>query len=72
MMMDTGTGVPIVMIPGIQGRWEWMEPAVEALAARCRVVTESLPGDPGSSMPLDHARGFDAFVEHLTHASNVR
>ena len=41
-IVDLGSGVPVVMVPGIQGRWEWMKPAVDALAERCRVVTFSL------------------------------
>ncbi len=41
-MIVRGTGLPLVLIPGIQGRWEWMRPAVEALARRCLVVTYSL------------------------------
>ena len=31
MMIDNGT-VPSSLIPGIQGRWEWMTPTIEALA----------------------------------------
>ena len=30
---------PLVLIPGIQGRWEWMAPTIEALAQRHRVLT---------------------------------
>jgi 3-oxoadipate enol-lactonase len=41
-MIDTGKGPPLVLIPGIQGRWEWMRPAVKALAADHRVLTFSL------------------------------
>ena len=41
-MVDLGSGPPIVLIPGIQGRWEWMMPAVRALAERHRVLTFSL------------------------------
>jgi pimeloyl-ACP methyl ester carboxylesterase len=41
-MVDRGSGIPIVLIPGIQGRWEWMRPAVEALARQHRVLTFSL------------------------------
>ena len=44
-MIDQGAGPPVVLIPGIQGRWEWMDAAVDALSARCRVITDSLPGD---------------------------
>lgn len=32
----------IVLIPGIQGRWEWMRPAVDALGADHQVLTFSL------------------------------
>jgi pimeloyl-ACP methyl ester carboxylesterase len=31
-----------VLIPGIQGRWEWMAPAIRALGERHRVLTFSL------------------------------
>jgi 3-oxoadipate enol-lactonase len=34
--------VPLVLIPGIQGRWEWMRPAVRALQATFDVLTFSL------------------------------
>ena len=40
--VDTGHGIPIVMIPGIQGHWQWMAPAVDALAQRHRVLSFSL------------------------------
>lgn len=62
-MVDLGSGLPVVLVPGLQGRWEWMRPAVEALAARCRVLTSSLPGDPGGVMDADPARGFDGLVD---------
>lgn len=45
-MFDKGTGPPLVVIPGVQGRWEWMAPALEALAARCRTISFSLPAVP--------------------------
>lgn len=41
-MLDRGSGSPVLLIPGIQGRWEWMKPTVDALAARCRLITFSL------------------------------
>jgi len=64
-MIDLGSGPPLVLVPGIQGRWEWMRPAVNALAARCRVLSSSLAGDPGSDGPLDPGRGFDSFVDQI-------
>jgi len=36
--------VPLVLIPGIQGRWEYMRRTVDALSAHFQVVTFSLRG----------------------------
>jgi pimeloyl-ACP methyl ester carboxylesterase len=41
-MISRGTGFPVAVIPGIQGRWEWMTPAIEALTAGHRVMSFSL------------------------------
>jgi 3-oxoadipate enol-lactonase len=41
-IIDRGSGPPLVLIPGLQGRWEYMRPAVEALSSCFRVVTFSL------------------------------
>jgi len=43
-MFDKGMGSPIVFIPGIQGRWEWMEPALHEISKRCRTIRYSLRG----------------------------
>ena len=64
-MVDRGAGPPLVLVPGIQGRWEWMLPAVDALAARCRVVSGSLPGDTGSIAGIDPAAGFERYNDWL-------
>jgi pimeloyl-ACP methyl ester carboxylesterase len=39
---EVGSGPLLVLVPGIQGPWQYAGPAVEALAARFRVVTFSL------------------------------
>ncbi len=41
-MITKGTGFPVVLIPGIQGRWEWMRPTIDAMTAGHRVITASL------------------------------
>lgn len=64
-MVDMGAGTPLVLIPGIQGRWEWMEPSVQALAREYRVITASLPGEPGVGTSFDANADFEVFVEHL-------
>ena len=61
-MIDVGRGVPIVLIPGIQGRWEWMGPTVRALALRHRVITFSLDDVPP---PPEPTRMFDAWIAHI-------
>jgi pimeloyl-ACP methyl ester carboxylesterase len=65
--VDRGSGIPVVVIPGIQGRWEWMAPAVDALAARCRVITFSLADEPSARWPAQ-SNGFDAYVEQVSQA----
>lgn len=42
MLVAKGTGFPVAVIPGIQGRWEWMTPTIDALKAGHRVITWSL------------------------------
>ena len=64
-MIDTGTGTPIVLIPGLQGRWEWMRPAVEALAKHHRVVSFSLCDERTSPFPCDPAKAFDNYVAQV-------
>jgi len=41
-IIDRGSGPPLVLIPGLQGRWEYMRPAVDALSVFFRVLTFSL------------------------------
>jgi len=59
--IDIGSGTPLVLVPGVQGRWEWMRPAVEALSRRFRVLSFTLAGER-TSEPLDPRLGFDTFV----------
>ena len=65
-IIDRGSGTPIVVIPGIQGRWEWMKPAVDALAKRSRVITFSLADEPSSGGHFDLTQGFWCYVEQVS------
>ena len=47
----------LVLIPGIQGRWEFMQPTVDALSREFRVLTFSL---------RDDARSFDDYTQQVT------
>jgi pimeloyl-ACP methyl ester carboxylesterase len=67
-MIDRGSGAPVVLIPGIQGRWEWMAPTVDALATRCRVLSFSLSDEPTSGVTVDERAGFDAYLQQVEDA----
>lgn len=48
---DRGNGPPIVVVPSLQGRWEYLAPAIDALAQTHRVISFSLrSGDCLDSM----------------------
>jgi pimeloyl-ACP methyl ester carboxylesterase len=63
-MIDRGSGIPVVLVPGLQGRWEWYAAAVEALARRCRVITYSL-GSAARGIRADAAEGIDVLSREL-------
>ena len=62
-MIIRGDGPPLVLIPGIQGRWEWMRPAVEALARRHRVMTFSLNDADGDAAFERWAAHVEALID---------
>lgn len=73
-VIERGAGMPLVLVPGVQGRWEYMRPAVDALAQYFRVITFSLAGERASGRPYDGSRGFDGLadqVEAVMDASGV-
>jgi pimeloyl-ACP methyl ester carboxylesterase len=70
-IVDRGTGVPIVLVPGVQGRWEYVRPAVDALARSFRVITFSLCGERGSP-PSKSAAGIDRFADQIEAALDAR
>lgn len=67
---DRGSGFPVVVIPGVQGRWEWMRPALDALARRCRTVAYSLcsidrGATTGGSRLEEFAAQLDAVMDQV-------
>ena len=67
-LIDIGKGPPLVLIPGIQGRWEYVRPAVDALATSFRTLTFPLCGERGSGGSTDPARGIDPYVRQIAAA----
>jgi pimeloyl-ACP methyl ester carboxylesterase len=64
-MIDKGCGTPIVLIPGLQGRWEWMRATVDALAEHHRVISFSLCDERTSPFPCDPQKGFGNFLDQV-------
>jgi pimeloyl-ACP methyl ester carboxylesterase len=71
-IIDRGAGPALILIPGIQGRWQYVRPAVDALAKTFRVLTFPLSGEHGSSVPFDASKGLDADIEQLFHVLDVK
>ena len=69
---DAGTGPPLVVVPGVQGRWEWMRPGIDRLARHYRVITFSLCDEPTSGDTFDEAGGFACYVDQITRAMDAR
>ena len=67
-ILEKGSGEALVLIPGIQGRWEYLRPAIDALSASFRVITFSLRGEPGSGRAYDPARGLNNDVGQIVEA----
>lgn len=68
-MVIAGQGPTVLVIPGIQGRWEWARPAIQELARRHRVVSYSLSGERNTVPPLA-PRSFDDLVRQAVNALN--
>jgi pimeloyl-ACP methyl ester carboxylesterase len=64
-VIDRGCGTTFVVIPGIQGRWEWVAPTVDALATRGRVLAFSLCDEPSSGFSCRLDKRFDNYVEQV-------
>lgn len=63
--IERGQGEPLVLIPGLQGRWEYMRPAVSALAEFYRVITFPLCDERSARAPFDPDRGVDNFADQV-------
>src|SRR5262249_48925967 len=64
-IIDKGSGPALVLIPRLEGRWEYMGRAIDALAQSFRVITFPLCGEPDCVAPYDPARGLDNYVAQV-------
>jgi 3-oxoadipate enol-lactonase len=71
-IVERGNGPALIVIPGVQGRWQYVEPAIAALAQRFRVITFALAGERASGVPFDEARGLDNYTDQISAVMNDR
>jgi pimeloyl-ACP methyl ester carboxylesterase len=67
VMIERGRGAPLVVVPGIAGRWEWMSPIVDAFSRRYRVLTFSL----GDVEEPDLFSAWSAHIDRLLDRAGV-
>jgi pimeloyl-ACP methyl ester carboxylesterase len=74
-VVERGNGDPIVLVPGLQGRWEFHAPTVEALSRSHRVLTFSLGNavpphvvESGFSRILERSSQIDADADQIESA----
>jgi pimeloyl-ACP methyl ester carboxylesterase len=68
-IIDRGNGPALVLIPGLQGRWEYMRPTVDALSRSFRVLTFSLDDTVGLKPDTIDERSLDAEQREATASS---
>lgn len=64
-ILERGSGRPLILIPGIQGRCEWGLPTLDALATMGRAITYSLADEPSSRFAWTDADGFENYLRQL-------
>jgi 3-oxoadipate enol-lactonase len=61
-----GSGTPLVLIPGIQGRWEYLAPAIGELSRSFHVLTFWLSGEcTRGGVRLGSAASLDTYAEQV-------
>jgi len=64
-IVERGEGPPLVLVPGIQGRFEWGLPTLHALTGLGRVITYSLADEPTSGFAWQASKGFENYLDQL-------
>ena len=67
-IIENGSGPALVLIPGIQGHWEYVAAAARALSGAFRVITFPLADEPRADFSFDRTRGFGNYVQQVREA----
>jgi pimeloyl-ACP methyl ester carboxylesterase len=63
--IERGSGPPLVFVTSLQGRWEYAQPTIDALARHFRVVAFSLCDEPSARCPFDRSQAIDSYVSQI-------
>jgi pimeloyl-ACP methyl ester carboxylesterase len=63
--VERGSGPPLVFVTSMQGRWEYAEPTIDALARDFHVVAFSLCDEPSARFPFDRSHPIDSYVSQI-------
>jgi pimeloyl-ACP methyl ester carboxylesterase len=66
--VERGTGTPLVLVPSLHGRWEYLGPTVDALSASFRVVTFPLCDEPSAGAAFDPGIGLESYAAQVDQA----
>jgi pimeloyl-ACP methyl ester carboxylesterase len=66
LVFDHGSGHPIVVVPPLQGRWQWTGPLLRELARHTRTITFTLCGELGSGRRAGARVGMDDYVKQVS------
>jgi 3-oxoadipate enol-lactonase len=67
-LIDQGRGAPLMIVPGVQGRWEWHTRGITAIARCCRVLTFSLADEAGSKGAFNELDGIGSYCDQILEA----
>jgi pimeloyl-ACP methyl ester carboxylesterase len=68
MIRTLGSGPPLVVIPGVDGKSLWQQPMIDELARHFTVITFSLWGERDSGHRFDESRGFEVHLAQVDEA----
>ncbi len=64
-LVERGSGPPLVFVTSMQGRWEYAQPTIDALAQHFHVVAFSLCDEPSARCRFDRSRAIDSYLSQI-------
>jgi pimeloyl-ACP methyl ester carboxylesterase len=71
-IVERGTGPALVLIPGLQGRWEYVRQAVDELARSFRVITFDLCDEAAAGADFNEEAAVSSYLDQVRMALDQR